>query len=475
MKMRKWITALFVVATIALQAQGKWGASSADSVKCWENYNNFGSLMQTKSYVAAYEHWDYVYTHCPGIKKNTFIYAPRILKAMIADAATEEDKAKYIDQLLESYGKRLKYFPGKEAYVTAEKALQIWKYKKDHLTAYNTFEEAYTINRSELTPAQVNGYFLSAVKMKNADHIELDKLIMVYLRMNETIADNRISLTTKIKELETKKEEAEGVLNKKDAKALKNANTLLKAYTTVESNIEKAIGPVLSCNNLALLINEETFQENFSNKQWLGRAAKMLQKERLSEEGEAEDCTDNPMFTKIAERMLEIEPSAGGYRAMARKTFKDKNYHKATEYYNKAIEFEEDPEYKSKDYLAAADGYRRMGSLAKAKQYSKSAISLKSGWGDPYLMLAQIYATAAADGICGKDIVEKKGVYWAAINMCYKAKSVDASKTAMANKLISVYQKGVPQKSTAFQLGYTEGNKLNLGCWINEVVTIKFY
>ena len=67
MKMRNLVTAFLLFAAIATQAQSKWGASAADSVKCWENYNNFGSLMQTRSYVAAYEHWNYVYTNCPGV------------------------------------------------------------------------------------------------------------------------------------------------------------------------------------------------------------------------------------------------------------------------------------------------------------------------------------------------------------------------------------------------------------------------
>ena len=114
MKMRNLVTALILFASIATQAQSKWGASDADSVKCWENYNNFGSLMQTKSYAAAYEHWNYVYTNCPSVKKNTFIYAPRILKEMIDNAATPELKTKYEDQLIESYDKRLQHFPGKE-------------------------------------------------------------------------------------------------------------------------------------------------------------------------------------------------------------------------------------------------------------------------------------------------------------------------------------------------------------------------
>jgi len=474
MKMRNLVTALILFVAIATQAQSKWGASAADSVKCWENYNNFGSLMQTKSYVAAYEHWDYVYSNCPGVKKNTFIYAPRILKAMIKQAATPEEKAKYVEQLIASYDVRLQHFPGKEAYVTGEKGLQIWKYRKDHKTAFTVFEEAYKINREEMTPAQINGYFLSAVKMKNDKAIELDELIRVYIRMNETIALNRISLGHEITKLTDMKEAHGGTLDSKNVKKLKKAETSLKAYTTVEKSIEKAIGPVLSCNNLALLINEETFQAQYDNKKWLGRAAKMLQKERTDEAtGESDDCTDNPMFTKIAERMLEIEPTSGGYRAMARKSFKDKNYSKAIEYYTKATELEEDPEELGKDYLGLAESLRKTGSYSSAKSACLKAAKTKAGWGQPYLVLAQVYGSA--DGACGKDVVEKKSVYWIAIKTCMKAKSVDPSVTAKANNLISAYKKGVPDKSVAFNLGYVEGNTISLGCWINETVTIKFY
>lgn len=474
MKMRNLVTAFLLFAAIATQAQSKWGASAADSVKCWENYNNFGSLMQTRSYVAAYEHWNYVYTNCPGVKKNTFIYAPRILKAMIDEAATPEEKAAYVDQLIASYDERLKYFPGKEAYVTGEKGLQIWKYKKDHQAAYIVFGEAYKINRSEMTPAQINGYFLSAVKMKNDKLIELDELIKVYQRVNEAIADNRIALGKEISKLDELKETSGGTLDSKNTKKLKKAETSLEAYTTVEKNIRNAIGPVLSCNNLALLINEETFQANYDNKTWLGRSAKMLQNERTNEEtGEEEDCTDNPMFTKIAERMLEIEPNAGGYRAMARKSFKDGNYSKAIEYYTKATELEEDPEELGKDYLGLAESLRRTGSYASAKNACLKAAKTNAGWGQPYLVLAQVYGSA--DGACGKDVVEKKSVYWIAINTCMKAKSVDPSVTTKANNLINAYKKGVPDKSVAFNLGYVEGNTITLGCWINESVTIKFY
>ena len=470
---RVFIALLVLSSTISMTAQdNKWGTTSADSVKCWENYNIFGSMIQTKAYTDAYEHWLQVYETCPGANKSIYIYAPRVLKAMIKEAATEEDKMKYADLLISSYDKRLEYFPGKDAYVTGEKANALMKYKKDVPGAYAAYTQAYELDSKLMSPSQINGYFLSTVRTFNDKNIELDKLIHVYLRCQEAIAENRIVLSKKIATYVAKEEGGEA-LSKKEAKSKASAEKNLEAYQTVEKNIEKAIGPLLSCQNLALIVNDETFEANKDNKKWLGRAAKMLQKERLNEDGESEDCTDNPLFTKIAETMLALEPSAGGYRAMAKMNYKKKGYSKAAEYYKQAIELEEDPDVLYKDYLSIATCYKQVGSLSSAKTYTVKAKGIQPNKGDAYILLATIYAEAA--GSCGENVVEKNGVYWAAINQCAKAKSVDPSSASKANKLIEAFKKGVPQKSIAFQLNYTEGQKLSLGCWINETVTIKFY
>lgn len=472
--MKRVIVALMVLGLgINMNAQdSKWGATSADSVKCWENYNIFGSMIQTKAYADAYEYWMEVFTNCPATNKNIFIYAPRVLKAKIGAATTEEEKMKYADLLVESYDKRLEYFPGKEAYVMGEKAKTLMKYQKDVPGAYAEFTKAYETDSKQMSPAQINGYFLSSVKTFNAKAIDLQKLIHVYLRCQEAIAQNRIELTNTISTYAAKEEGGE-TLAKKEAKKKSSAEKNLNAYKTVEKNIEKAIGPLLSCDNLALIVNDESFENNKENKKWLGRAAKMLQKERVDENGEKGDCTDNPLFTKIAETMLALEPSAGGYRAMAKMNYKKKMYSKAAEYYKQAIELEQDPDVLYKDYLSIATCYQKTGSLSSAKTYTVKAKGLHPNQGDAYIVLASIYAEAA--GSCGENVVEKNGVYWAAINQCAKAKAVDPSFTSKADKLIASFKKGVPNKSIAFQLNYTEGQKLHLGCWINETVTIKFY
>jgi len=55
------------------------------------------------------------------------------------------------------------------------------------------------------------------------------------------------------------------------------------------------------------------------------------------------------------------------------------------------------------------------------------------------------------------------------------ARSIDPEVSAKASKLINAYSQAVPDKGVAFQLGYKEGDVVNIGCWINEKVTVKFY
>jgi len=111
--------------------------------------------------------------------------------------------------------------------------------------------------------------------------------------------------------------------------------------------------------------------------------------------------------------------------------------------------------------------------LSDAKTYALKAASANKTWGDPYIVLATIYADAA--GTCGENSIEKNAVYWAAIDKLNYAKSIDVEVTNKANKLIAAYKGSVPQKSTAFALGYKEGDKHRIGCWINETVVLIFY
>lgn len=282
-----------------------------------------------------------------------------------------------------------------------------------------------------------------------------------------------ISVLDKADELKTKYELDEQGLTSVDKRKMSNNEIRLRNITKVQRNIEKILSPLLTCNKLTLIYNEEAFEENKDNVEWLKRAGNLLQKERVGEDGELTSCTDNPVFISIAETLYEIEPSAQAALNMAKLGVNKSDWAMAKKYYTEAIEQEEDLRRKANTYMGLAYVNQKMGALSSAKSNCLKAGQLRKNWGNPYLYLATIYADAA--GSCGSNAVEKNAVYWAAINKLSYARSIDPSIADKAAKLISAYSQQIPDKGISFQLGYKEGDKINIGCWINETVSVKFY
>jgi tetratricopeptide (TPR) repeat protein len=320
-------------------------------------------------------------------------------------------------------------------------------------------------------PSQLNSYFISTVRMFNAKEIGFDALLEDYNFISDALDNNIVKYNKLISEAEEAKEA--GNCDAKCEKNLERNGKIVDGYDKVQRNIEKMLAPLLSCDRLDLIYTPEKFEENKEDAKWLYIASKMLAKERTDEEGNDIDCTSNPMYLKISEALYAIEPSAQAARNIGIIAYKGKDYSKAAKYFEEAASREDDSRKKADDLLKTATCQQRLGSLSTAKSITLQAAKLRKNWGAPYILLASIYADAA--GTCGDNAVEKNGVYWAAIDKLNYAKSIDPDVASRANKLISTYKKAVPDKSTAFALGYKEGDPVSLGCWINENVVVKFY
>lgn len=470
--MKRIVFLLAAVAfTVNANAQGKWGNSVADSVTCYESYNIFGSFYQSKDYAGAFEPWLKVYQTCPAAKKATYIYGPKIVETKIEATSEAAERQEYVNLLVELYDNRLKYFPGKEGYVMSEKASKYIKYNKDSIeTAAELFDAAYTVAGKEMSASQLNAYFLTNIKLFNITK-DVDRLFAVYNNAIEALEYNSMEYSNEIANLSAKADSVE--LTSKEQKSLARAQKSLPNYDKVQSNIEKALSPLLTCEKLALIYNEEKFTENKEDVEWLKRAAKMLQKEREGDDGELASCTDNPVFILIAEQLYSLEPSSSAARSMAKLFVRKSEWAEAKKYYKQAIEQEEDLRKTADDYMGLAYVNNKMGAMSSAKSNCLKAGQLRKEWGNPYLYLATLYADAA--GQCGSNAVEKNAVYWAAINKLSYARSIDPSIADKASKLISAYSAAVPDKGVAFQLGFKEGDQINIGCWVNETVSVKFY
>lgn len=282
-----------------------------------------------------------------------------------------------------------------------------------------------------------------------------------------------VAVLDKAEELKTKYQLDEEGYTSVDKRKISNNEIRLRNIEAVQRNIEKILSPLLTCDKLGRIYNEESFAAHKDDLEWLKRAGNMLQKERMDDNGEMTSCTDLPVFILIAETLYEMEPSAGAARNMAKLGVNKGDWAMAKKYYLEAISQEEDLRRKANDYMGLAYVNNKMGLSGSAKSNCLAAGQLRKDWGNPYLYLATLYAEAAGD--CGSNAVEKNAVYWAAINKLSYARSIDPEVADKATKLISLYSKAVPDKGVAFQLGYKEGDQVRIGCWVNETVTVKFY
>ena len=111
-----------------------------------------------------------------------------------------------------------------------------------------------------------------------------------------------------------------------------------------------------------------------------------------------------------------------------------------------------------------------MGSLSRARDIYRRAAQVDPTNGEPYLLIGMLYAESSKQ-FSGD--IESKAVYWAAVDKCIKAKSIDPSCAERANASIRNYSQYFPSMETIFFNDYSEGQSFQVGGWIGETTTIR--
>lgn len=490
MKKGLWILTFALSSLIGTQVQ----AQTADEVRCTNNLQIFGADAQAKNFTdsVAFSAWKYVFDNCPASSKLTYVYGPYFVEAQIKNptflgrkkAAKLLKSKKTADStylanvrdslatvLLDVYDQRIGFYPEKIDYVKYRKAVDMMEYYPDSTrAAHQLFVEALEVGGPEQDAAFYDRYFITAVTLFNDKVYDVNQVFNAYNTVLEGIEVNNNALNRQITALTIKVDSNQ--ITDKERKELEKAERELERYEKVESNAEKILAPISTCEKLTTLYNEESYQANKTDATWLRRASAMLSKEKMGEDGEMTDCTDNPIFFKIAEDLYRLEPTVKSARAMGILAYGRKEYSKAIDYFKEAAAGEVDPKKSSADQMRIASAYLKIGSSGNAKNAAMKAASLRKNWGDPYILIAQIYASVSES--CGNNAFEKRAVYWPAINKLEYARSIDPSVSGKANRLIASYKQQLPDKTISFQQGHTAGEKYTVGCIINETITVTF-
>ena len=149
---------------------------------------------------------------------------------------------------------------------------------------------------------------------------------------------------------------------------------------------------------------------------------------------------------------------------------KNQDIDKALEYYDQALELEEDNSRKA-DYLyqMAFIIFSKKNDYVKARSLAKQAIGYKPNWGAPYILIGQMYAVSAQKQEIGSKDIENQAGFWAAVDKFEQAKRVDPEAATEANQQINIYSNYFPGKEEIFfEEGFELDKPYKVGGWINE-------
>ena len=433
--------------------------AQAQNPECMTNLSIYAEHVKVKNYDAAYEPWKMVYESCPDINKANFSYGERILKAKIENS-TGAEKDAYVQDLLSLYDNSLKYFPTNytKAGVAIDKALLMYENKMaSDEELFTMLDKAFQEDQENFTnPRALYLYFSSLVDLHDAGKRDLQDVFNTYDDVTGKLEEENKKLTDIVTKLLPK--DSLGTLTSKEKRTLKVATVNSESFGKVASSVDSKLGALADCDNLIPLY-EKSFDEKKDDVKWVKRAVgRMFSKE----------CTDDPMFRKLFEAQLALDPSADAYMYGGVLKQKSGDLNGALADFNKAVELETDS-YKKSEILYKIATTVRNSSSSQARSYALKAIDANPANGKAYLLIATLYGNSA--NACGDTPFEKRAIYWKAAAMARKAATVDPALSGRASQLAASYDAKAPSKEMIFSSGKA-GQTITFSCWVGGSVAV---
>lgn len=431
----------------------------AQNPECMTNLSIYAEHAKVKNYEAAYTPWKMVYENCPGINKANFSYGEKILQHKI-ETTSGAEKDGYVKELLALYDTSLEYFPTNysKAGVASDKASVLYDNKMSNdQELYTILSKAFNEDREHFdNPKALYLYFSTLVDLHKSGSKDLQEVFDVYDNVTEKIEEENEKYLAQINELLPK--DSLGTITSKEKSRLKAYNSYSENYGKISGSIDSKLGALADCENLIPLY-QKSFEERKGDVIWVKRAVgRMFSKE----------CTEDPLFRKLFEAQLALEPSASAYLYGGTLKAKDGDNQGAIADFDKAASLETDARRKS-DILYKAATVARKFSKSQARSYAQKAINAHASNGKAYLLIANLYAGSAND--CGSTPFEKRAVYWKAADLARQAARVDPSLSGHASQSAASYSAKAPSKTDIFQSGMA-GKTLSFACWVGGSVTV---
>jgi len=415
-----------------------------DSIRCLKNLSLYTELVKQELYDDAYPYWQIAFNECPASTRRLYTDGVDIISHKMKNASDEATKDELFNKLMNVYDQRMKYFGDHPRYgipyIKGIKAMDMLEYKKDdpeiRKEAYQLLSDAVHNDGARYQPAVYALFLTTSINMFNDSELSSEDVVINYTtimdKIDEHIDDPKMS---KYKDI----------------------------YTKLSGQVEDlfASSGAADCETLDKIFSPQ-LEEHKNDLEWLQKVSRLLARGR---------CEDMELLFRVSEYQHEIEPSSTSAYGLARMYIKSGDTQRAINYFQEAIEMEEDDIQKAEYYYQLGLVHLAEKNYTAARSNALKAADLNPEWGKPYILIGKAYA-ASANSI-GENEFEHKTAYWAAVDKFIRAKSIDPETAEEANELINIYSNHFPKTDEIFFQGLEEGGTYIVGGWIGERTTIR--
>lgn len=417
-----------------------------DSIEVMNNLSLYQEAYKAKNYQEALIHWKYVFEKAPLAQIRLYTDGAWILESLIPKETDPAKKQEYFDLLMKVYDQRLanlddlNSFASKKTFSTKGNIICRKAYDFANFNPKPDNEKAYEMFRSGINDMGPNteafvlysfiqcSYNRYVVDKENVqkredfirDYMECNDICEMLLEQAKEFADDTIAAQKIVNNYQPTQDMCNELFIKSGAA---DCGALEKIYT---SKVE----------------------ENKTNLEYLNGVLKVLT---------FFECDKSDIYYTASDYAYQINKTPDAAIGKAQKLYKDGKTDEALKYFQEAIDLEEDVAKKAKYSLSIAAILYRRGNIGGCRQYCNQTLKYQPSNGNAWLLIATCIARSASG-----DALERSKYYCLAVDKCIRAKSVDPSCAAKANRQIASYSAHFYPKSEAFFQGLQAGQTVTV-------------